>query len=80
MKTRVAIAVGLLMLMTCPVQAQMGTGGRRHQGGDDKKSEQKRPQVDEKAYKSALEKIPEPKTKYDPWGMTRPAEIDKKPK
>ena len=26
-----------------------------------------KPQVDEKAYKAALEKIPEPKEKYDPW-------------
>jgi hypothetical protein len=34
--------------------------------------------VDEQAYKAALEKIPEPKAKYDPWGMTRPADSDKK--
>jgi hypothetical protein len=38
------------------------------------------PKVDEKAYKAALERIPEPKQKYDPWGSARPAEpakIDK---
>jgi hypothetical protein len=73
---RVTTTVGILVLLTLPVQAQMG--GRRHQGGDDKASEQKKQKVDEQAYKAALEKIPQPKTKYDPWGMTRPAESDKK--
>jgi hypothetical protein len=33
-----------------------------------------RPKVDEKAYKAALEKIPTPADKYDPWGSARPAE------
>jgi hypothetical protein len=32
------------------------------------------PKVDEKAYKAALERIPEPKQKYDPWGNARPSE------
>jgi ABC-type cobalt transport system substrate-binding protein len=77
---RVVIVTAILALMACPVQAQMGGGGRRHQGGADKTSEQKKTKVDDKAYKAALEKIPEPKTKYDPWGIARPAESDKKPK
>ena len=75
---RVVTALGLVVLLTLPAQAQMG-GGKRHKGGDDKASEQKKPKVDEKAYKAALEKIPEPKKKYDPWGMTRPADSGKKP-
>jgi hypothetical protein len=75
---RIVIAMGLAVLLTLPAQAQMG-GGKRHKGGDDKASEQKKSKVDEKAYKAALEKIPEPKKKYDPWGMTRPADSDKKP-
>jgi len=54
-------------------------GGKRHQG-DAKKTEQKKPEVDEKAYKAALERIPEPKEKFDPWGVARPAEPAKKPK
>jgi hypothetical protein len=33
-----------------------------------------RPKVDEKAYKSALERIPEPDKKYDPRGIARPPE------
>jgi len=35
---------------------------------------QNQPKVDEKAYKAALERIPEPGKQYDPWGMARPAE------
>ena len=43
--------------------------------------EKKKSPVDEKAYKAALDRIPEPKEKYDPWGVARPAEPDKtKPK
>jgi hypothetical protein len=32
------------------------------------------PKVDEKAYKSALDRIPDSKEKYDPWGIARPPE------
>jgi len=31
---------------------------------------EKHPKVDEKAYKAALDRIPEPRTKYDPWGSS----------
>jgi hypothetical protein len=67
----------ILGLAAMPANAQMG--GKRH-GGDDNKSEQKKPKVDESAYKAALERIPEPKEKYDPWSVARPAEPAKKPK
>jgi hypothetical protein len=74
-----AIAVAILALIVAlPAQAQMG-GGKRSRG-DNAKSEQKKPEVDEKAYKAALERIPEPKEKYDPWGVARPAEPDKQKK
>jgi len=36
--------------------------------------EVKKPVVDEKAYKAALDRIPVPDKKYDPWGIARPAE------
>ncbi|MBR0856462.1 hypothetical protein [Bradyrhizobium liaoningense] len=58
-------------------EAQMGAGSRRH--ADDAKPDNK-PKVDEKAYKAALERIPDPKEKYDPWGAARPSEPAKKPK
>jgi hypothetical protein len=70
-----AVAAVILALAAWPAQAQMG-GGKRHRG-DDTKSDQKKPQVDEKAYKAALDRIPEPKEKYDPWGVARPAEPNK---
>ncbi len=73
-----AAVVSLAVLMLAPAQAQMGGGGRHHQGGNDSKSDQKKPQVDEKAYKAALDRIPEPKEKYDPWGVARPAGPDSK--
>jgi hypothetical protein len=42
-------------------QQQMGSGGKRHQPSGDKKSEEKKPLVDEKAYKAALKKIRSPR-------------------
>jgi hypothetical protein len=36
-----------------------------------------KPKVDEKAYKAALEKIPVPDKKYDPWGVARPSDQTK---
>ena len=71
------VAAALLALIAVPAYAQVG--GKRHRG-DDKKTEQKKPEVDEKAYKAALERIPEPKQKYDPWGIARPAEPTKQSK
>ena len=76
MKT-LSIATAILALIAAPAQAQLN--GKRHQG-DEKKTDAKKPQVDERAYKAALERIPEPKEKYDPWGVARPAEPAKKSK
>jgi hypothetical protein len=69
------MAAAMLALAVLPAQAQMG--GKRHQNGG-APAAQKRPDVDEKAYKAALEKIPEPKEKYDPWGAARPTDAAKK--
>jgi hypothetical protein len=77
---RIATAVIIaLALLAAPASAQFG-GGKRNHGGDDRKNEAKTPKVDEKAYKAALERIPEPKEKYDPWGVARPANPAKTPK
>lgn len=74
----VAALVAVLALTAAPAQAQMG-GGRRTPK-DSAATADPRPKVDEKAYKAALEKIPEPKEKYDPWGGARPTEQAKKTK
>jgi len=76
---RVIVAAAMLALIAMPAYAQMG--GKRAPKGDDKKADQSAAKkVDEKAYKAALERIPEPKEKYDPWGVARPADPAKKPK
>jgi hypothetical protein len=69
------VALTLLALIAMPAQAQMG--GKR-QRNEDIKTGPKKPQADEAAYKAALERIPEPKEKYDPWGVARPPEPAKK--
>ncbi|HKH00794.1 MAG TPA: hypothetical protein VKB08_08755 [Bradyrhizobium sp.] len=76
MKTFTA-AVTILAMIAMPAHAQMG--GKRNRG-DDRKVDQKKPQVDEAAYKAALDRIPEPKDKYDPWSVARPADSAKKTK
>lgn len=68
---RVLMSVLVVLLWTAvtPALAQMGGGKRGHRG--EQKSDAAKPKVDEKAYKEALKRIPEPKEKYDPWGIAR---------
>jgi len=75
MKT-ITIAAVILSMLAVPAHAQ----GKRPHGGDEKKAKDDGPKVDDKAYKAALERIPEPKEKYDPWAVTKPVEPAKKPK
>jgi hypothetical protein len=70
-----AMAVAMMASLAAPAHAQA-----KRPKEPDKKAQEKQQQVDEKAYKAALEKIPEPKEKYDPWGVARPAEPAKKSK
>jgi hypothetical protein len=69
-------AAAMLALISAPAHAQ----GKRPQTDTQQKKKDDRPPVDENAYKAALERIPEPKEKYDPWGITKPAEPAKKSK
>jgi hypothetical protein len=49
-----------------------GKGGRGHkqtQKTDPQKTDKDKQKADE-AYKAALKRIPDPKEKYDPWGIT----------
>ena len=70
------IAAAVLALTAASAQAQ----GAAAEASRTKPKSDNKPKVDEKAYKAALERIPEPKEKYDPWGGARPAEPAKKPK
>lgn len=49
-------------------------------GGPSTPPVEKHPPVDEKAYKAALDRIPEPDRKYDPWGIARAPEAGKSTK
>jgi hypothetical protein len=68
------MAVALLALIAMPAHAQ------RKGGVQPGSSDPPRKPVDEKAYNAALDRIPEPKVKYDPWGVARPADPAKKSK
>ena len=72
------IAAVALALLAVPAHAQLNS--KRHAGDPQKKADPGAPKVDENAYKAALERIPEPKEKYDPWGVARPTDAAKKPK
>lgn len=65
-----AVVISSLIL---PAYSQ-GWGNRKSGGPSGAPLVEKRPPVDEKAYNAALDRIPEPKEKYDPWGVARPAE------
>ena len=68
------MAAALLAVIAMPAHAQ------RHGKVEPGSSGEPPKQVDEKAYNAAVERIPEPKQKYDPWGVARPADPAKKPK
>jgi hypothetical protein len=65
------IAAAVTASMTLPAYSQHFNKGS---GGRDGPPVENKPKVDEKAYKAALDRIPEPDKKYDPWGIARPAE------
>lgn len=71
------IALVASALAALPAHGQVAGSGKRPHEKSEKKVE-KKPEVDENAYKAALERIPEPKEKYDPWSGARPAEPAKK--
>jgi hypothetical protein len=77
--TALTAALAMLALIAMPVQAQTIPGSKRH--ANEQKAPDPDKQVDEKAYNAALKRIPEPKEKYDPWGVARPdpAKDAKKP-
>jgi hypothetical protein len=63
------VALTATALLTTPAQAQ---GARKHQPQDNvAPTEDKKPKVDEKDYKSALERIPASEQKVDPWQNVR---------
>jgi hypothetical protein len=73
----VTIAVTLATSLAAPAYSQ----GFSKKAGQTAYPVENQPKVDEKAYNSALDRIPEPNKKYDPWGVARapePARTGKK--
>lgn len=73
----ILLSITALALLAAPAHAQMGN---RRNGGGDPAIQKSAPKVDEKAYKAALDRIPDAKQKYDPWGgvVSEPATPAKK--
>ena len=76
---QIGIFTGLLVIGALIAEPAQVLAQARRPNPQEKK-EEKKPVVDEQAYKAALERIPEPKEKYDPWSGARPAEPAKKSK
>ena len=62
----VVIALASVAILTAPAYAQMRGKGGRHSGSE----QQTKAAEAEKAYKAALDRIPD-KKKSDPWGNVR---------
>ena len=67
--TKLFAAIAILAVLMGSASAQMGGG--RQRGSDQRKSAPKAPKVDDKAYKAALDRIPDSKAKVDPWSNAR---------
>jgi hypothetical protein len=71
MKKAFVLAVAVLATVAVPAFAQV-KAGREEKSPHANPPE--KPKPDDKAYKAALERIPDPKQKYDPWGGVAPAQ------
>jgi hypothetical protein len=69
-----SVIAAALLLFAPPAHAQMGKKGSHAAPTTEQK-----PRVDEKAYKAALDRIPNPKKPYDPWGQVHDSEPAAKP-
>jgi hypothetical protein len=72
--------VVMVLTMACVASAaapafadEDGAGVTRHHGRATKKTETPTVKADDRAYKAALDRVPPPTQKYDPWGTMRPA-------
>lgn len=74
---RILIVVVATALLTVPAYSQMGGGinasqgaGRAH-GPEEPKVDPAKKKADEKAFNDAVNRIPVPEKKHDPWGTVR---------
>ena len=64
------VAATIVALLVVPAHSQDVTGGKKHRG-QQQKPEGGKKKTDDSAYKAALDRIPVPEKKYDPWQNVR---------
>ena len=69
----VSVIAATLLLFAAPAHAQLKKGSHAAP------STEVKPRVDEKAYKAALDRIPDPKKPYVPWGQVHDSQPAAKP-
>ncbi len=67
---RAFIVAVTILLLAAPAYSQGMRGGNNQRGSEQKTELKNKP--DDKAYKAALDKIPTPDQKPDPWANVRP--------
>ena len=68
---RTLIVTLTMVSLTAPAFGQEMGRGNKHRGTAPK-TEQPKNKADEKDYKAALDRVPAPTKKYDPWQTVRP--------
>jgi hypothetical protein len=68
---RTLLVAALMSVAVAAADAQDLGGKGRHHGTSEQKADTNKPKADEKAYKAALDRIPNA-GKYDPWHSVRP--------
>ncbi|MBN8967697.1 MAG: hypothetical protein J0G95_04455 [Rhizobiales bacterium] len=73
---RILVIAAALLALAMPAMAQMGGGRQRGMHRDapaapDNAALKKKRDAEARAAKAAMDKIPEPKEKYDPWKIER---------
>jgi hypothetical protein len=74
--TTLAAAAAIISWLAVPAYPQ-SIQNRKAGGPSNPPPAEMHPPVDEKAYNAALDRIPVPDQKYDPWGIARPPEPGK---
>jgi uncharacterized protein YecT (DUF1311 family) len=68
----VVIALATMAMLTAPAYSQTGGKRSRQTGSEQQTADQKKKSADlDKAYKAAMDKIPDKKASNDPWGKIR---------
>ena len=68
---RTLAIAAIIVSLASPAFAQDTAGSNKHHAAPKKNTEAPKAKVDDKDYKAALDRLPQPK--YDPWATTRPA-------